>query len=413
LGRPNKGTHIPSGLRMALSNVSFEAISERDLQDLVTAGVPEGVLIDYKLQTYGRTDAEKNEFLKDVSSFANTAGGHLVIGMAESSGLPTAIAPLSGVDPDQELQRLESLARDGIEPRIVGIRMKAVLLTGGGIVIAVRVPKSWNPPHRVSARNTNRIYGRNSAGAYELSIEELRTLFASGATASDRMRAFRAERLARIDSGEAITRLFATDLGRLIMHIVPMASFGLAEAVDLHHAYPLHSSLRPIASTGYTPRINFEGLGVFFAGPDGKCWSYTQLFRNGIIEAVKVRILTERNEMRLIPSLTFDKSILDVLPLYLGALRDLNVPPPLFVSLTLQGVRGARLGVRNADMIDNPPAAVDRDVLELPQIMIEQYGTPEDYQRAIRPAFDALWNSAGYLSSQHFDAQSRWVGPQP
>src|SRR5882724_6609216 len=129
-------------------------------------------------------------------------------------------------DPDQDLQRLENLARDGIEPRISGLRMRALPISGGGYVIVLRVPKSWNPPHRVSARNTNRIYGRNSAGAYEFSVEELRVIFTSAASALDRMRAFRAERLAKIDSGEALFSL-AVNRGRLVLHIVPLSSFGL------------------------------------------------------------------------------------------------------------------------------------------------------------------------------------------
>jgi predicted HTH transcriptional regulator len=33
-----------------------------------------------------RADADVREFLKDVSSFANTAGGHLIIGMDEAGG---------------------------------------------------------------------------------------------------------------------------------------------------------------------------------------------------------------------------------------------------------------------------------------------------------------------------------------
>jgi hypothetical protein len=48
-------------------------------------------------------------------------------------------------------------------------------------------------------------------------------------------------------------------------------------------------------------------------------------------------------------------------------------------------------------------------VLELPEVIIEQYGTLEDYQRTVRPAFDALWNAAGYFGSKHFDAQGRWI----
>jgi hypothetical protein len=58
---------------MALSNKSFEEISESDLNDQLTVGVPEGVLLDYKGDLYGRSDADVREFLKDVSSFANTS----------------------------------------------------------------------------------------------------------------------------------------------------------------------------------------------------------------------------------------------------------------------------------------------------------------------------------------------------
>jgi predicted HTH transcriptional regulator len=86
---------------MALSQASFDDLSERDLLDQIQAGVPEGVLLDYKSDIYGRADADVREFLKDVSSFANTAGGHLIIGIDESGGIPTAIAALTG-DPDHK-----------------------------------------------------------------------------------------------------------------------------------------------------------------------------------------------------------------------------------------------------------------------------------------------------------------------
>jgi hypothetical protein len=198
-----RGLNVPFwGDWVSISNLDFEEIAERHLIEQIQVGVPEGVLVDYKKENYGRTDADIKEFLKDVSSFANTAGGHLIIGIDESDGAPIKINALAG-DPDQELQRLENLARDGIEPRISGLRMKSIPISGGGSVIVLRIPKSWSPPHRVSARNTNRIYGRNSAGAYEFSIEELRVVFTSAASALDRVRAFKAERLAKIDSGEA------------------------------------------------------------------------------------------------------------------------------------------------------------------------------------------------------------------
>jgi predicted HTH transcriptional regulator len=42
--------------------------------------VSEGILIDYKRDLYEHTPDGKREFLKDVSSFANSAGGHIIIG---------------------------------------------------------------------------------------------------------------------------------------------------------------------------------------------------------------------------------------------------------------------------------------------------------------------------------------------
>jgi Putative DNA-binding domain len=389
---------------MAISNINFDDLSERDLVEQIQAGVPEGVLVDYKRDMYGRAEADIKEFLKDVSSFANTAGGHLILGVDETGGVPTCISALSG-DSDQELQRLENLARDGIEPRIAGLRMKVVPVATGGFVIVLRIPKSWNPPHRVSARNTNRIYGRNSAGAYEFSVEELRVVFTFAASAVDRVRAFRAERLAKIDSGEAIVPL-AQNLGRLVLHLVPTSGLGLSNQIDLERAQAAENLLRPLASMGRTSRINFDGFSNIHIGRDGQCWSYTQIFRNGAIEAVKVRVVSDlHGNQRVIPTLDFDKWIFECLPGYFSALQRLDVQPPIILMITLQGVRGARLGV-GMHYVD--PPLIDRSVLELPEIIIERYGTEDEYQRAARPAFDALWNTGGFSRSQHFDETGRW-----
>ncbi|MDH2345513.1 ATP-binding protein [Bradyrhizobium sp. SSUT77] len=100
---------------MTVANIDLGGLSEQDLLNQIAAGVPEGVLVDYKRSTYGRTDNDVKEFLKDISSFANTSGGHLIIGVDEKDGIPTQIVPVVG-SVDQELQRLENLARDGLEP---------------------------------------------------------------------------------------------------------------------------------------------------------------------------------------------------------------------------------------------------------------------------------------------------------
>jgi hypothetical protein len=395
---------------MSLSG-SFDDLSEKHLDDLIQAGVPEGLLVDYKAQTYGRADADVREFLKDVSSFANTAGGHLVIGITESGGVPTVVAPLSGIDPDKELQRFESLVRDGLEPRIFGIRMKAIPLAAGDCAIVIRVPRSWNPPHRVSAKNTNRFYGRNSAGAYELSVDDLRRLFLASASAIDRARAFKNERLVRIGSA-AGTLLDPSLVGRLIVHIVPIGALSGSPQVDLARAAANPAALRPlnqVAFGGWTCGINFDGFSGKSLGPDQQCFSYVQLFRNGIIEAAMVGIVANIGTRAVIPALDFEKIILGSLPPYINALRDLDVGAPLAIMITLQSVQGARLGV-NPKWIVNPVPEIDRDPLELPEILLEDYDSDHAYHQAIRPAVDALWNTAGIAASRYYDADGRWIG---
>jgi predicted HTH transcriptional regulator len=78
----------------------IEAISDADLNDLIQATRPEGLAIDYNRDPYGNRDADKKQALKDITSFADSTGGHLIIGMEETKGVPTGRTGLPGVDAD-------------------------------------------------------------------------------------------------------------------------------------------------------------------------------------------------------------------------------------------------------------------------------------------------------------------------
>lgn len=64
---------------MAL-NRPLDSVEESDLQELIDNQVPEGKTIEYKEALPGNSDGDKKEFLADVSSFANAAGGDLIFG---------------------------------------------------------------------------------------------------------------------------------------------------------------------------------------------------------------------------------------------------------------------------------------------------------------------------------------------
>ena len=61
-----------------------------DLRALVDDEVREGKTIEYKCELPGGADSDRVSLLATVSSFANTAGGDLLIGVEAEEGVPTA-----------------------------------------------------------------------------------------------------------------------------------------------------------------------------------------------------------------------------------------------------------------------------------------------------------------------------------
>lgn len=388
---------------MSIDRGDFDSVSEEDLQELVVAQVPEGLRVEYKLETYGNTDAGKREYLKDISAFANSQGGHLILGVEETDGVATAVVGLESTNLDAELRRLEQIARDGLEPRISGLRIKSIPLAVGRHAILLRVPRSWNPPHRVVAQGSNRFYVRNSAGVHEPNVEELRALFTESGLALDKARLFRDERIKTILLGSGERPL--VNNGRLILHIVPIASFSGLAAVDIEQVHRQSAAFRPIGTVDLIPRFNYYG---FINETDGsENQGYTQIFRNGILEATMADLIEERDGQRFIPALTIERYIFDVFTRYIIGLRDVGVPPPLIILLTLEGVLGVKYAVRQRYRDDRP---LPEEVLKLPECILEDYGANLEHHRAVRPAFDALWNAIGFPRSKFFNNEGLWVG---
>jgi predicted HTH transcriptional regulator len=127
---------------MPFGNRPTERVEYAEIEGLIEDEVSEGRSIDYKREI-GRADDDKREFLADVSSYATTAGGYMVVGMTETEGIASGIVGLSVNDVDQEILRLENLIRDGIQPRLAGVEIavkaaedqarRGVVLIGAGV----------------------------------------------------------------------------------------------------------------------------------------------------------------------------------------------------------------------------------------------------------------------------------------
>lgn len=377
----------------------IEQIAQGDLEALVANSVPESKTIDYKQELPGLADADKKEFLADVSAFANTAGGDLVFGVTESQGLPDGIPGVSG-DLDLELRRLDSIISSGIDPRL---RYAArIVECGPARVVVLRVERSWTPPHRVVFKGHDKFYGRNSAGKYQLDVTELRSAFTLASSITDRIAAFRTDRIIALSNNN--TPIPFTPQAKVVLHCIPVESFSTQPDFNVLQYFHDPSRLRPIYSSGWDRRINLEGV-ISFSG-NNPATSYTQVYRTGIIEAVTGGLLQhERADRVFIPSIAYEREILSYLRECFRIFGEIGVSAPVLVALTLTGVKGFEMGVGDFgwDSGDKIPS----ETLVLPGTLVEDLTTP--VTTILKPMFDLIWNACGYPGSKNFDKNGQWV----
>lgn len=328
---------------MALFDKPLSRLEEQELLTLIENKEPEGRTLDYKRDAVGSGDSEKKEFLYDASSFANTQGGHLIFGVQENGGEPTALIGLPGLDPDKEILRLEQMLRDGIRPPLSGIETVAVKLSNGHVSLVMRIPRSWNPPHQVTFQKAFRFYARDSNGKYQVDVDELRSIFAVSGTIADRIREFRVDRVARIAAGDAPVTLL--DGGILALHVVPFAAFGAGMMFPLDQAARGPNQFPTLLDTRARQfQVTFDGLLTTSnaQAPPEPQRAYTQLLRTGAIEAVASSLSGGQNhDWLILPQL--EAVIIRYSRLYAQALHAFGVEPPIAVMASLIDVSGKKL----------------------------------------------------------------------
>jgi hypothetical protein len=386
---------------MALAGTRAQDITETTLRALMNAQVPEGKTIDYKASLPGNTDGSKRDFLADLCSFANAAGGHIVYGMEEEAGLPTKVTSLA-VDIDQAILRLDSMARDGIRPPIPGLEFIRVPLAMGSAAIVAIIPKSWNPPHQVIFQRDNRFYSRGSAGKQHVDVDELRRIVLFSQEIGERVRQLRAGRVAAVMSND--TPVTLQPGARQILHFVPLGSFAPGAAVDLK---PIAENPAWVAMNGGgSVRFNVDGL-CAYSPTDNSNSAYNQVFRNGVIEAV--RFWSGGPTKTVLPSVAFERDVFAKTKGSLGLLDLAGIVPPIAVLLSFIGIKGWTMAVRDPWHTRGNMGGFDRDPLLIPELVLETLHR-DDVPRLVRPILDNAWQAAGYQQSDHYDEQGNWIG---
>ena len=163
----------------------------------------------------------------------------------------------------------------------------------------------------------------------------------------------------------------------------------------------------PGARRPWSPRFNLDGFLVHSEAGTSNPVSYLQAFRSGALEAVESRLLYYDNDnnpssskepQNFISSIHCERTLIVALDQFLKVEKSLGMEPPVFVMLSFVGVRGYRILSEWTQY--EVPYQFDRDVLLLPESMVEDFDEPAD--QLLQPAFDAVWQAAGYERCRHY-----------
>jgi hypothetical protein len=149
--------------------------TEAELVALHTGNVKESLYLEYKASDSvdKAKDDKKIEMARDVSAFANSAGGQIIYGMTEKNHDPAGLD--QGIDAKiyQPLW-FEQVLQQHITPNIGGLAIKPVPLSGGNVAVVIGVPATNGDPHQVS---DGRYYRRNNFNRLAMDHYEIKGLF--------------------------------------------------------------------------------------------------------------------------------------------------------------------------------------------------------------------------------------------
>ncbi len=389
---------------------NIEQITEEDLQALVDNEVSERKTIEYKQALPGNSDKEKKEFLADVSSFANASGGDLIYGITEDkkTGKPKALDGLNTENINQEILRLDNIIRTGIQPRIPSVTIPPPIpLENSKVALIIRIPKSWVNPHRVIYDGHDKFYSRSSNGKYPLDVYELRIAFNLSETITERIRNFRLDRISNIIANETPVPLY--DNAKIVLHLIPITSFNPAQSYDISKIASNPICMPPIYWGRLNARYNLDGYITYSEGNEGKARSYAQFFRNGILEAVDGYSLRSYGGRLTIPTPDYEIALIKSLTAHLSLFKSFNIELPIFIFLTLLGVKGYFMDAYS-DLDIDEIHTIDRDNLQLPEVIVENYDVSAE--KVLKPCFDSIWNACGFPRALYYNDEGKWAPPR-
>lgn len=269
---------------MHLTSQQVLTLEEESLREFLSLKVPEGPYVDYKQALSGKDEKDtKREFLKDVTAFANAAGGQLFIGVKEPKDGLSVEDQIVGLENGDTVARdLERVASACIDPRIPGLIIFPVPLNNGRWCVVVHIPSSLSRPHMVNYDKRGSFFVRHSESSPPMTTHEIREAVLTSASAEGRARLFVERRLGEVRDSIGSAKVFFLQAMPLI---APQSSWDVLSTPfeDVLRGGVRRGKFRYFAdlATGYAPRPTIDGL-LAEDKRDNPTWE-TEVHRTGYI----------------------------------------------------------------------------------------------------------------------------------
>lgn len=392
----------------------LKEITEEDLINLVQNKRQEDTFLDFKRDLYGKYDNDKRELLKDVSAFANGSGGEIIIGIEEDN--LSQAKSLYGIQTPNiaiEKNRIEQIIMNGLEPRLDTFKVRYINLSDNKYAIIIRIEHSPLFPHMVSYQRLNKFYMRKSDKNLLLDVYELRNLFLKSENFMQEIRQFNQDKIKNAIDGNTILPTIKGP--KILINFIPFDAFTKPNYLNLAKS--------ELKMNFPEQRINFDGLLAYQMNDKG-INSYAQLYRNGIIEFLSstnkvfdeidnpfnIINSTDSNKLKIIYG---DKSGYEYYLMrksyeFIKILKKFRIQTPVYIFLSILDAKGYRILYTTQYGESKITAAIDRNILSLPEIELKDYNF--DMKEKARQIFNMIWNSCGERQSINYNKDGQWTG---
>jgi predicted HTH transcriptional regulator len=129
----------------------FSLETKSDLERLIADDIQESLTLEYKdAAALGKSSPQRSELCKDVSAFANSAGGQIIYGIQEKDRHPVRVQEADAVDlADITREWIEQVIDSNVQPRIQNLRIQPIDVAPGRAAYVITILQAMsNAPHQ-------------------------------------------------------------------------------------------------------------------------------------------------------------------------------------------------------------------------------------------------------------------------